>query len=210
MHPFLSRLKVRPEVQSFFAPYFSVDKTGNLVFAYPDGVEHFGFAFHKVPVSDHFWLAGERVISRIRQVFVCASAMDAIAWLHWNYYAFGDLDNLLFLSCGTTVNAAQTGWLQEFLARKKITLLFSGDLLGRICDLKVAAGLQRLPLSVYLAEEEKLTVVFRNQSFIFDARTFSLNAFEKAANYRFSVATSKPKGFDTFCGQLMAQASLTF
>jgi hypothetical protein len=38
-------------VQQFFAPFFTSDDAGNLCFWYGEVYEHFGFGFHRVPLS---------------------------------------------------------------------------------------------------------------------------------------------------------------
>ena len=203
MHPYLTRLGIRPEVQDFFSPFFSSDQAGNLVFSYRDSMEHFGFGFHRVPVSNHLWIAGNNNFFLIRHVVICASAMDAIAWLNLNYYTFLDLDNLLFLSLGASLKAPHIQWISENLPGKTFTLIFSKDILGRLADLKIAAGIRRMPVAVYLSEK-KVLVSFRFRDYAFQPEGFSLNAFEKAAKYRFHISTGKPKAFDCYFDQLKA------
>lgn len=206
MHPYLTRLGVRPEVQEFFKPYFTDDRTGNLVFSYHDAIEHFGFAFHRVPVSQNLWIAGDANFSMIKQVFVCASAMDAVAYLNLNFASFKYTDSLLFLATGAKPNAAQIKWINQNLKDKIFTLLFSKDLLGCICDLKIAAGIRRMPVAISLLSEESLLVIFRFKQYSFQANTFSLNAFEKSAKYRLNIRAQKPKNFDNYLAQLQANA----
>jgi len=197
MHPYLTRLGIRPEVQSFFQPYFNSDGTGNLVFSYQDSFEHFGFAFHRVPDSEYLWMAGNNNFSHIRQVFICGSAMDCIAFLNFNYSAFRHTDNLLFVSTGIRPNADQLRWINENLDGKMFSLVFSNDLLGRICDLKAAAGIRRMPLAISTTGEE-IVVYFRHKAYHFLFDEFSLNAFEKQAGYRFNMNTLKPKCADSW------------
>jgi hypothetical protein len=203
MHPYLTRLGVRPEVQQFFGPYFSSDAVGNLVFPYGDSIEHFGFAFHRVPASTHFWIAGDTNFDMIRQVMIGASAMDAIAWLNQNYSTFSNMDNLLLLSTGTSLNAAHSQWIGQNLNNKIVTLIFSKDFLGRIVDLKLAGAIRRMPVAISLAEKE-IQVIFRFKQYAFQQDKFSLSAFEKAAKYHFNIRTQKPKNFDAYFDLLKA------
>jgi hypothetical protein len=208
MHAYLTRLGIRPEVQRFFRPFYSVDEMGNLVFSYGEAVEHFGFAFHWVPVTDAFWLAGNLQFSQVRLVILSASALDAVSWLNKKLPAFPQTENLLFVSLGAGVSEAQLLWVRAHLEAKAFRLLFARDLLGRMADVKLAAGIRGWPLSVYLGEGEQVIVNFRHHHFSFSQDGFSLAAFEKAAGVRFGVATDKPKVYNSFFDELKAEAGL--
>lgn len=208
MHPYLTRLGVRPEVQRFFRPFYQVDAIGNLLFAYGEEYEHFGFGFHRVPVTGELWLAGNLQLSQVRLVILSASALDAVAWLNKKLPAFPNTENLLFVSLGAGISEAQVLWIRKHLAGKQYRLLFGNDLLGRMADLKLAAALKGWPLSVFLAEKERITVDFRSRHFVFSQETLSLFSFEKAAGVRFGIATDKPKVYTTFFEELKAKAGL--
>lgn len=208
MHPYLTRLGIRSEVQRFFRPFYTSDTLGNLVFAYGEAVEHFGFAFHKVPVTDGFWLAGNLHFSQVRLVILSASALDAVSWLNKKLPVFPQTENLLFVSLGSGVSEAQLCWIRTHLANKQFRLLFGRDVLGRMADVKLAAAVTGWPLSVYLGQGDQLVVYFRNRNFVFRQEQFSLAAFERVAGVRFGVATDKPKVYSTFFDELKAEAGL--
>lgn len=208
MHPYLSRLGIRPEVQRFFRPFYASDAIGNLVFTYGNDAEHFGFAFHRLPVTDRFWLAGNLAYSQVRLVILSASALDAVSWLNKKAAAFPHTENLLFVALGAGISEVQLLWLRETLAGKQFRLLFGRDLLGRMADLKLAAGIKGWPLSVYLGEGEQVAVSFRSRIFSFSQEKFSLAAFEKVAGVRFGIAADKPKVYNTFFEELKAEAGL--
>ena len=208
MHPYLTRLGVRPEVQQFFRPFYEADDIGNLLFAYGGDWEHFGFAFHKIPMTDSFWMAGNLQFEQVRLVVLCASALDAVSWLNKKLNIFPQLENMLFLSLGAGINDGKLLFLREHLAGKQYRLLFGNDLLGRMADLKLAAAIRGWPLLLYLAEKQQLIVEFRGRQFTFSQEHFSLFAFEKAARIRFGVATDKPKSLNTFFDELKAGAGL--
>jgi len=208
MHPYLSRLGIRAEVQQFFRPFFRVDGIGNLLFAYGEETEHFGFSFHRLPVTDGFWLAGNSAFSQVRLVILSASALDAVSWLNKKVAAFPHTENLLFVALGAGVSDAQVFWIRQHLARKSFRLLFGRDVLGRMTDLKLAAGIRGWPLSVYLGEGDKVVVCFRQQHFSFSQEKFSLAAFEKTAGVRLGVAADKPKVHNSFFDELKAEAGL--
>jgi hypothetical protein len=208
MHPYLTRLGVRPEVQRFFRPFFTTDALGNLVFAYGGECEHFGFAFHRVPVTDGVWLAGNLAFSQVRLVILSASALDAVSWLNKNGAAFPHTDNLLFVALGAGMSDLQVLWLREHLMSRQFRLLFGRDLLGRMSDLKLAAAIKGWSLSVYLDEDEQVTFIFRSRILSLSQKNFSLAAFEKAAGVRFGIATDKPKVYNSFFDELKAEAGL--
>jgi hypothetical protein len=208
MHAYFTRLGIRPEVQRFFRPFHGVDETANLLFVYGEEAEHFGFAFHKVPVTDGFWLAGNLHFSQVRLVILSASALDAVSWLNKKGATFPQTENLLFVSLGAGVSDVQLLWMRKHLAGKQFRLLFGRDLLGRMADLKMAAAIKGWPVSVYLGAGEQVVVCFRQHHFFFRQENFSLAAFEKAAGIRFGVATDKPKVHNSFFDELLAEAGL--
>jgi len=204
MHPYLTRLGVRPEVQAFFAPYYSAD-SGDLLFQQGNYREHFGLAFHRVQAANDLWIAGEPNLAVISRAFVSPSAMDLIAFLH--YYAHTlCLSEAVFIAIGTHPATAQLRWVSDNLAGKPLTLLFPADVLGAIADLKIAAAFRRMPAAAFLAEKERLHICFRSKIFAFDQPGFSLSVFERAAKYRFNVTTRKPKHGASFLEQLRAGA----
>jgi hypothetical protein len=205
MHAYLTRLGVDEEVQRFFAPYYRSDNGGNLIFDYKGETETFGFAFHRIPVTNHLWLAGNENPRIAGQVFICSSAMEAIAFLALRKMAFPDISRLLFIAVGAAISDRQLEWLISSVAEKKYTLLFANDFLGKVADLKIAAGIRRIPVSVW--EQEDLTAInFRYQNYTIDTISFSLNTVEKLTGHRFGVRTIKPKGYLTFFEQLKSGA----
>jgi len=100
MHPYLTRLGVSAGVQEFFEPFYRTDESGDLCFWYGQEAEHFGFGFHRVPVSADLWLAGNRNFSQIREVIISGSALDAVSWLNKKAIFLSHAENLLFIATG--------------------------------------------------------------------------------------------------------------
>jgi hypothetical protein len=209
MHPYLTRLGIRPEVQEFFAPFYSADSVGNLCFRYGEELEHFGFAFHRVPVSADFWLAGNLNLSQVRQVIISASALDGVSWLNKKAAFLSHTENLLFLSTGAGVNDQHIRWINMHLQNKECCLINGRDLPGAMADLKLSAAIRRVPLAVYFADG-RISVSFRLRTFSFSPETFSLSAFEKSSGFRFGIRTEKPKEHLTYFDELKAEAFFTF
>jgi hypothetical protein len=205
MHPYLVRLGVHPAVQAYFAPYYTSDTFGDLSFDYADAREIYGLAWHRVPSAEDLWMAGSEDFSMIRRVFICSSAMEAIAWLHYHHSMLGNLDQLCFLATGSSLSDSKLQLLRDGVAGKQCALLYSNDLLGKICDLKVCAALCSQPVTIS-ACEDRVGVAFRAVTYELNADQFSLNKFEKLAAFRFNVQTLKPKGALTWLDRLTASA----
>jgi len=210
MHPYLTRLGVRQEVQDYFEPYCFSNDAGDLCFAYGNEFEHYGFGFHRVPIVSTFWMAGNLYFSQVRHVIVCPSAMECIAWLNHNWFSFFDMESLLFLSAGASLHHQHIHWLRGHLTGKDSTFAFGRDLLGRLTALKLAAGIRGQRLHIAYLAEEKIQILFRGRTYLFDPENFSINVLEKASGYRFRVRISTPKNYNTFFEQLKAGAGLSF
>ena len=210
MHPHLTRLGIRPEVQSFFGPYYETDENGDLCFGYGESVEHFGFGFHYIPVSNRCWMAGNLCLSQVRQVIISGSALDAVSWLNKKAPFFTSFQNMLFISTGPGIKADHIRWINAHLKHKEYFFIYGNDLLARIAGLKLAAALRNQSVEIYVEPGERIAVCFRAGIFYFSQDRFSLSAFEKAAKFRFNIRCDKPKTHLTFFDELKADALFTF
>jgi hypothetical protein len=209
MHPYLTRLGIGPGVQQYFGPFYESDEEGNLCFPYGGTMEHFGFGFHYIPVSDHFWMAGNLNFSQVRQVIISGSALDGVSWLKKKAALLYQTENLLFLSTGTAVQTEHIRWLLAHLPNKEYCLIYGNDLLDRIAAMKIAAGIRGVAVEIYAAAGEQIAVCFRSRVFYFSQENFTLNAFEKAAKFRFGIRCDRPKNHLTFFDELKAEALFT-
>lgn len=208
MHPYLARLGVLHEVQAFFDEHYDTLPNGDLGFDFGDGLEIYGFAYHRLPVSKSCWTAGNLSLGQVRQVFISFSALEAVAWLN-KKYAFIKRERLLFIALGRRVGAAHIRYIREHLAGRDINFLVGRDLAGQVTALKLAAAIRRQPLQVHLLAEENVQVTFRGQTFVFGAADFSLTAFERAAGFRFDMPALRPRQYNSFLDELLASAGLT-
>lgn len=189
----LERLGIRPEARSFFAPYLT-NTCESVIFKYGNSSEHTSEIFHRIPTTEETWTAGETAIAK--HIFICGSAMDAVAWLHFHYFVYRS-DSLFFVAVGASPSKTQIESIRS--TGKQYHLVFSNDPLGAICDLKVASWLRGTPLKI-IAADDRFTVTFKNQHYTLE--TLSLNALEKAARFHFNIPTQKPKKFNTYFEQL--------
>ncbi|RYX80006.1 hypothetical protein EON73_05890 [bacterium] len=192
---YLTRLGVLNEVQALFQNTFNVDDNlGGISFDYGDDtIEHFTFAFHKIPSIPAFWKAGIMDNNIITDVIIGSSAMNIIAYMSYKFKYFSENANILFLSTGSRLYDSQLEYIKTF-KNKRITLVFNNDFFGRTADIKVAAALLNLPIKISL-EQENVIITFKEQSITFDLLTVSLNTFIKAFSVRIpKLKTKKSKG----------------
>lgn len=210
MHPYLERLGIRSDVQEFFAPFYDADEAGDLCFSYGNDFEHYGLGFHRVPLSFGFWLAGNLCFAQVGTLIICASAMEALAWLELNWHRIADSFSLLFFSAGPSFSDEHVCWLRRHFSGKRIVVALGNDLLGRLSAAKMAAGICGLNLQIAYLSEEKIQILFRGETYIFSPENLSLNALEKLSGFRYRVIISTPKNHNSFFEQLKAAAGLSF
>jgi hypothetical protein len=205
MHSYLTRLGIRREVQEFFAPFYTEDVQGNLLFDYGDVAEHYGFAFHRIPVSENCWLAGNLDFNLVSKVFIFSSAMEAIAFYHFKYVTYPQPERILFLSLGCHPNPAQFRWIDQRLPGRDYRLVFGDTLPDKAGELVTAAALAKLPLKISF-NENLVIIEFRLKLYRISLAAFSLHTFEKLSGYRFGIRTLRPKTGDSYFSQLKSAA----
>jgi hypothetical protein len=196
MNSLLSRLGVPKEVQAFFNIH-------DPLFAYGEQFEHYGTNFHRVPTTQNIWLAGKDLS---REVIITSTAMEAIAYLSFNLHRYRDLDALSFIAVGNLPHPRQLNWIRSNYLQSKFTLVFGKDLLGKLADIKIAAGLKKKTIRL-LHSGVQIQIRYDNRQYGFDPESLSLNAFEKASGLRSGIRTTKPKEFDTYLDQLKFYAN---
>jgi hypothetical protein len=88
MHPFLTKLGIRAEVQEFFTPC-TTTQTRRATWSFPTAGSTKLMAWHftmSLQPKITGWL-GTVIWPLSAEVFICGSAMEAIAWLHIHYPA---------------------------------------------------------------------------------------------------------------------------
>ena len=191
MNPLLTRLGVPQEVQAFFNIH-------DLLFTYGDHFEHFDTGFHRVPTTQNIWLAGKDLS---REVIITSTAMEAIAYLSVNLYRYPDLNSLSFIAVGNLPQPGQLNWIRANYQKKKFTLVFGKDLLGKLADIMIAAGIKNKTIRL-MRSDMQVQILCNNKLYGFEQDNLSLSAFEKAAGMRTGIRTCKPKEFDTYLDQL--------
>jgi hypothetical protein len=191
MNAILTELGVPGELQAFF-------QVTDLLFSYGLDSEYFNKDFHRVPATSNLWMAGNDLT---REVVITYSAMEAIAYLTLNKHRYSRIDTLAFVAVGNLPHDGQLQWMRSAWLKKKYTLVFGNDLLGRLADIKVAAGLADRRVRLYW-NSPNVRIETDNCHHEFATDNLSLNVFEKAFGIRSGIRTHKPIRFDTFLDQL--------
>ncbi|RYE22257.1 MAG: hypothetical protein EOP45_08455, partial [Sphingobacteriaceae bacterium] len=161
---YLTRLGILPEVQALFYNTYEVDDSlGGIKFNYGDDeIEHFSFAFHKIPSVPTFWRAGVNDFNIITDVIIGSSAMNIIAFLSYKFKTYSSSASILFLSTGGRLFDSHLEYIKTF-KKKKITLIYDDDFLGRVADIKVAAALLDSPIT-FSFKGEHIIIGFKGNS----------------------------------------------
>jgi hypothetical protein len=193
---YLERLDIHPNVQSFFKNHLTIS-CETLVFKYGDSIEHASPEFHKIPLTETCWVAGDPFLAK--DIIIAASAMDAITWLNLNHSRYNGLQALCFIAIGSVPQQAQAALLKKYAPKRKLRFVFSKDDLGALSDLKLASFIRDKPLKIRF-QENHYQIKFEHKTYAFER--LSLNALEKASGYNFHIRTHKPKNANTFYEQL--------
>jgi hypothetical protein len=181
---YLTRLGILNEVQALFQNTFNVDdNVGGISFDYGDDeIEHYSFAFHKVPSIPTFWKAGDTDNNIITDVVISSSAMNSIAYMSYKFKFYSNTANILFLSTGSRLYDSHLDLIKTF-KKKRITMIFNDDFFGKVADIKVAAALLNQPIK-FTIEQDNIIIGFKEKDITFDSLNLSLNTFRKAFNVR--------------------------
>ncbi|RZK98183.1 MAG: hypothetical protein EOO89_32455, partial [Pedobacter sp.] len=110
---------------------FKSDISGSLLFDYYNGQsEYFGENGHLVPLNGGFWSSRSVDLNIISQVFICSSAMEAIAFIHFNSCRFNRPYELLFIAISP--HYTYPGEIFKELGRVKISLVMGCGLVDTL------------------------------------------------------------------------------
>ncbi|HTI58947.1 hypothetical protein [Mucilaginibacter sp.] len=196
MNRLLTRLGVSPEIQAFFKV------SAKLYFSYGDQQEHYGEGLHTVPSTQNLWVAGSH---HATHVIVTYSVIEAMAFITLNRHRFPRLEQLAFIAIGNRWYPEQGNWIRQNFKGRKFTLVFGKDLIGHITDIKVAAGIKNIAISVFHSENG-IVICRGSQSHIFKQEQATLHAFQEAFGIRPRFRTGKPVQSLTFLEQLKYDA----
>ena len=196
MNAELSRLGVPLDIQAFF------NLSAGLSFDYGNDKEEYAEGLYRVPTTKNLWFAGTVAASN---VVVSYSALEMVAFLTLNRHRYTDLNDVAFIAIGNRLYTEQVNWIRLNFPNRRFTLVFGKDLLGRITDIKLAAGLKGIHIRIFHANR-KVMVYHVDDLKIFDDQKLSLNYFKRAFGVRDRILTRKPIKFSTFLEQLSHNA----
>ena len=132
--------------------------------------------------------------------------METIAYLSLNLHRYPDLNALSLIAIGNLPQPAQLQWIKKQYPKSKYTLVFGRELLGKLADIRVAAGLKNKTVRMQLADTQ-IQIYYDHEIVAFHQDALSLSAFEKAAGLRTNCRTAKPKEFNMYLNQLKHHAN---
>ncbi|MBE9599910.1 hypothetical protein [Pedobacter sp. MC2016-24] len=198
MSSVLTELGIKDEVQFFFQDNFTVDANGMLTFDYGQHTELFGREFHRVPVTDQVWMAGDQTLNHVRTIVVCSSAIDAITFLSVNLASYQRIEQVLFISVGLMVRQSHIELIRSISNRRKICLVMPRHVIGCVADIKLATAIRGHESVIRRSINNVINIEFRNQSYSFGSDELSLSAFEKKTKFRSHIRTYKPRHVISF------------
>jgi len=191
MNPLFAELGVPAELQAFF-------QLQEPVFSYEQDYEYFGRNMHFVPTTQGMWMAGNYTAS---ELVITTCAMEAIAYLTLNLHRYPVISAVSLMALGCLPCKPQLEWITSCCQKRKITLVHSKDLTGRLADIRVAAGIRNREIRL---DWNGNAVICRanGRSFSVNPESLTLNSFEKAAGLRSGIRTRKPNLHNTYLEQL--------
>lgn len=197
MNSLLNSLGIPSEIQAFFCV------ASEPSFSYGDLQELYGEGFHFVPSTRNLWVAGSETAS---DVIITYSAMEAMAFITLQQQRY-NIAQLAFIAIGNRLHEQQVNWIRMNYPGRRFTLVFSKDLLGRLADIKMAAGLLCKRVRLFQAQNQSEIIIKQNgvcRSIAGDR--LSLHAYQKAFQLRSQIRTCKPKQSISFLDQLTHDA----
>lgn len=168
------------------------------VFDYGDCIEHFGQDFHRVPVTKNLWLAGDQTAT---QAIIGTSAIELIAFLSLRKTQYPKIDMVALIAIGSKWHVEQAAWIRDNFCKRKFTLVFGNDYLGRITDVKMACALKEKIILIHRNQNETVFLCGTRQCVISND-TVSLYALERAMGWRSGISCPKSKQNINFLEEL--------
>lgn len=191
------------EICERFEIALRTDPMGNLVFDYSTGQsEYFGLEFHTIPTSGGHWASKSIEPNLIREIFVCRSAMEAIAFLHFNAHRYHRQDGLLFLAISPRyVYPVELSTLGQSV---KVNLLFGTDVLDVLRCIKFCLDFKAIKVCFYL-EDELIQCIMADKTVSIHQKRISVRKFFSLSRVRPFFRQYKPKTYTSFLNQFINQ-----
>lgn len=195
----LSRAK---EICTQFGLSHYTDQLGNLIFDYGTAqIEHYSASFHLVPVRAGIWQSKSADLNLVREVFLCTSAMDGVAFLYFHGHRYPRHEELLFISMGCCFSFPAE--LMSLVNKAALNLVGSHDITDRIIFLKFCLAIRNLVFCVKF-DEGLISAGSGTDVFRMTIEKFTLRAFFKLIHIRPFFRQYLPGGEISFLAQLRA------
>ncbi|WP_316847244.1 hypothetical protein [Pedobacter psychrodurus] len=147
-----SAVSVARKICGIYGFSFRTDISGSVIFDYNGGLsEYFGKDGHLIAVAGDFWSSSVVNLNIVTQVFICSSAMEAVAFLHFNPSRFTRPDELLFIAIGPDYHFP--GEILKQTGKVQINLLLGGDLIENLRTIKFCMDYRGIAVHFTLGDE---------------------------------------------------------
>jgi hypothetical protein len=182
---------------------YRADIPGSLIFDYNSGQsEHFGEKGHLVPLYGGFWSSRSVDLNIISQVYICSSAMEAIAFICFNSSRFNRPFELLFIAIGP--HYAYPEEIFKELGKVKINLVLGNDLIDVLRAIRFC--MEYRGIKVYFILQDELVVFrFTERIFFISQHRLSLRQFFLSAKIRPFFRQYLPKSKISFLHDFLNQ-----
>lgn len=188
--------------ESFEMP-FKAGNSGQLIFGYNTGqCEHFGVGFHLVPTMAGFWISKWVDLNLIKEIFVCNSVMEVVAFLHFNAHRYNRHDELLFLAIAPMYNYPVGLFCQKHNLR--LNLLFGTELIDVLRAIKFCLDFKGIGVCFY-HDGEMVTAIVAGRIFSIHQKGISLRKFFTLLGIRPFFRQHVPKSKISFLHDFLNQ-----
>jgi|GEM_PF-6267262 len=143
---------IKTFVYDFFAGALSTNDSGDLLFDYSSGErEHYSSNFHRIPISQGYWSSKTDGLNLVRFIFISESAIQSLSFYDRNAYKYPKTEQLLFISIGCTSRFPTA--LIALCKGKKVSFLFSSDILDIITQVKLCFFLKSRKIFITISNE---------------------------------------------------------
>jgi hypothetical protein len=182
---------------------FRTDVSGSLLFDYYNGQsEHFGENGHLVPLDGGFWSSRSVDFNIISQVYICSSAMEAIAFIHFNSSRFNRPCELLFVAISP--HYTYPGEIFKELGKVKINLVLGCGLIDTLRAIRFCMDYHGIEVRFTFQDEY---IVFRFSELVLSIpqHCLSLRKIFLMANIRPFFRQHLPKSKISFLHEFLNQ-----
>lgn len=182
---------------------FRTDIYGSLLFDYYNGQsEHFGEKGHVVPFDGGYWSSRLMDLNIISQVYICSSAMEAIAFIHFNSSRFNRSSELLFIAIGP--HYTYPGEIFKQLGKVKINLVLGNHLIDILYAVRFCMDYKCMEVH-FTYHDEGVVFRFSDLFFYIPQRRLSLRQVFLMANIRPFFRQYLPKSKISFLYEFLNQ-----